>query len=94
MKYLKTKKIKKLNELEKSKLKIIKIKAKYFLLIERSSITFEIFIRKQIIFRERNESLTLCFHSNQIKKALNFLHDVHNHFATNITMHRVIERFY
>lgn len=94
LQYLKTKKIQNINDLIEFEMKMIKTKTKHFLLMKRASLTFDVFIRKQLIFRKRNESLTLCLHSKQIRKAFNFLYDVHNHFSINIIMHRVIKRFY
>lgn len=94
MKYLKTNELQKLENFVEFEFKIIKTKTKRYILMKRQSLTIDIFIRKQLIFRKRNEYLTEYFHSNQIRKTLKLLHDIHEHFVIDITMQKTIKNFY
>ena len=63
-------------------------------MIERSKTNFFVIIRKHLKYRERNEFIIKCFHSKQIKFAFKFLHEIHKHFSSNITMQKTMKRFY
>jgi len=92
--YLNMGEVKGLTTLKSSELRMIQNKAKHYALIERPPTVGRTTTRKQLAFRERNGSLSQCLHPGQVKKALKLLHDVHGHFATDITMQRAIGRFY
>ena len=66
--------------------KVTKKKSDKYVLIDGKS--------KALAFKERNEKLTRCLHEFEIFKTLILLHNVHDHFVEEITLRKIIKRFF
>lgn len=47
-----------------------------------------------LAYRERNGKLSRCIHESQVPDVLQLVHDMHGHFANDITFRRTIGRFF
>ena len=70
----------------KSSIRIAKRKSNKYILVDKES--------KELAYREKNGKLARCLHESEIFKMLILLHDVHDHFVEDITLRRVISRFF
>ena len=66
--------------------KVTKKKNNKFVLIDEKS--------KKLTYKKRNEKLSRCLHEFEISKTLILLHNVHDHFVEEITLRRIINRFF
>lgn len=68
--------------------KIIKQKSKSFVLVENDDKP------SGLAFRERSGQLARCLHAGDVHRKMGLLHNLHGHFAEQITMKRCIGKFY
>ena len=68
-------------------MRMIKAQVNWYKLMKKEN-------KRHLAYRERSGQLSKCLHLKEISDALWQLHDIHRHFAEQITSQKVIEKIY